>query len=384
MRKWDKWISTIVFALSCLLFHGDDRSAFGDERIHQVVLSTLPIRYLRTTSSLHISSQGMNEPKANLSSAVSLSVICENGKDEKFQLALRENIPSGWQPAKPVRETVETKTIYGDKYSIPVRLISESGNSVLEYDLVDFPGAPWREDGKCGACKCDGACGNACTVTIPSHFVSESLDPSRWAGLEYQVKPTVLKAGKPNVVELSATVKATELLEKPVLTLNLNQTVAKPVAAKPGAAKDGCGSGCGGGGGGCGEHSSSTKAVKTKAVLSMEPSQWGKDLKVASDGCGGGCGGGCGSGDSEKGTLTKSLSPGTERITLKIAVTPTQAGKIEIPNMFQISGTLKDNTILPKLTLLDANKAVIPEEQIRRMETTSFLFTSGLVLQVKP
>jgi len=48
---------------------------------------------------------------------------------------------------------------------------------------------------------------------------------------------------------LSATVKATELLEKPVLTLNLNQTVAKPVAAKPGAAKDGCGSGCGGGAG---------------------------------------------------------------------------------------------------------------------------------------
>ncbi|PIX42725.1 MAG: hypothetical protein COZ05_12735 [Armatimonadetes bacterium CG_4_10_14_3_um_filter_59_10] len=38
-------------------------------------------------------------------------------------------------------------------------------------------------------------CGNACTVTIPSHFVCESLDPSRWAGLEYQVTPTVLKAG---------------------------------------------------------------------------------------------------------------------------------------------------------------------------------------------
>ena len=107
-------------------------------------------------------------------------------------------------------------------------------------------------------------------------------------------------------------------------------------------------------------------------------------MKAASDGCGGGCGGGCGSGDSEKGTLTKSLSPGTERIMLKIAVTPTQAGKIEIPNVFQISGTLKDNTILPKLTLLDANKAVIPEEQIRRMETTSFSFTSGLVLIVKP
>ena len=227
MRKWDKWISTIVFALSCLLFHGDDRSAFGDERIHQVVLSALPIRYLRTTSSLRFSYQGMNEPKANLSSAVSLSVICEDGKDEKLHYVLRENVASRWQPAKPTLETFETKTIYGDKYSIPARLTSESANPVLEYDLVDFPGAPWREDGKCGACKCDGACGNACTVTIPSTFVSESIDPSRWVEVQYQVKPGVLKAGKQNVVELSATVKSTELLEKPVLTMNLSQTVTK-------------------------------------------------------------------------------------------------------------------------------------------------------------
>ena len=107
-------------------------------------------------------------------------------------------------------------------------------------------------------------------------------------------------------------------------------------------------------------------------------------MKAASDGCGGGCGGGCGSGDSEKGTLTKQLSPGTARITVKIAVTPTQAGKIEIPNVFQIQGTLKDDSVLPKLTLLDGEKKVIPEKRIRRMETTSFSFTSGLVLIVKP
>ena len=105
-------------------------------------------------------------------------------------------------------------------------------------------------------------------------------------------------------------------------------------------------------------------------------------MKAASDGCGGGCGGGCGSGDSEKGTLTKPLSPGTERITLKIAVTPTQAGKIAIPNVFQISGTLKDDSVLPKLTLLDGEKNVIPEEQIRRMETTTFSYSSGLTLVV--
>ena len=107
-------------------------------------------------------------------------------------------------------------------------------------------------------------------------------------------------------------------------------------------------------------------------------------MKAASDGCGGGCGGGCGSGGSGQGELTKQLSPGTERIALKIAVTPTQAGKIEIPNVFQIQGTLKDDSVLPKLTLLDGEKKVIPEKRIRRMETTSFSFTSGLVLIVKP
>ncbi|PJB73136.1 MAG: hypothetical protein CO095_06255, partial [Armatimonadetes bacterium CG_4_9_14_3_um_filter_58_7] len=177
-------------------------------------------------------------------------------------MLLCEDSATGWQPAKQVNETLVTKTIYGDKYSIPLRITSESSNSVLEYDLVDFPGALWREDGKCGACKCDGACGNACTVTIPSQFVSESLAPSQWVGLEYQVKPTVLKAGKPNVVELSVTVNTTELLEKPNLKLSLTQTIAKPVAAKPGAAKDGCGSGCGGGGDGCGAPSHSAKAAK--------------------------------------------------------------------------------------------------------------------------
>ena len=88
------------------------------------------------------------------------------------------------------------------------------------------------------------------------------------------MKPTVLKAGKPSVVELSVTVKSTDLLDKPNLTLNLTQTIAKPVATKTGAAsKDGCGSGCGGGGGGCSEHSSSAKAAKGKPLLSLKALQ---------------------------------------------------------------------------------------------------------------
>jgi len=212
--------------------------------------------------------------KTILSQTVSLSSLCVSGKEDKFHFILHDNIPTGWQLVKPtIQQTFETKTIYGDKYSIPLRITSESGNPVLEYDLVDFPGAPWREDGKCGACKCDGACGNACTVTIPSHFVSESLDPARWVGLEYQLKPTTLKAGKQNLVELSVTVNTTELLEKSNLTLNVTQTVAKPAAAKPGAAKDSCGSGCGSGGGGCGEHSSSAKTAKSKPLLSLKALQ---------------------------------------------------------------------------------------------------------------
>jgi len=246
----------------------------SEEGTTSINVLDLPVYYLRENSSLRIFANGKAGQIASLARSVALNALSDKGKEDKFHYVLRENVASGWQPAKPTQETFVTKTIYGDKYTIPVRLTSESSDSILEYDLIDFPGAPWREDGKCGACKCDGACGNACTVTIPSTFVSESIDPSRWVELEYQVKPTVLKAGKPNVVELSATVKATELLEKPVLTLNLNQTVAKPVATKTGAAsKDGCGSGCGGGGGGCSEHSSSAKAAKGKPLLSLKALQ---------------------------------------------------------------------------------------------------------------
>jgi len=265
---------------------------FGDDASTVTKTSSSPIYCFRESNSLRLISQSQAVGEARLTRTTSLSVLCEKGKERKFHVLLCEDSATGWQPAKQVNETLVTKTIYGDKYSIPLRITSESSNSVLEYDLVDFPGALWREDGKCGACKCDGACGNACTVTIPSQFVSESLAPSQWVGLEYQVKPTVLKAGKPNVVELSVTVNTTELLEKPNLKLSLTQTIAKPVAAKPGAAKDGCGSGCGGGGGGCGEHSSSAKAAKGKPLLSLKALQWGKELKVASAGCGGGCGGG--------------------------------------------------------------------------------------------
>ena len=245
-RMIPRLISNCVCIIAFVLI---EPSIPAEEETSEKNSASLPLAYLRTENIIDLLLVGKAGQKAILSRMVGLSTVCEKGKEEKTRISLRDNFSTNWRQGNLTKETIETKTIYGDKYSIPVRLISESTNQVLEYDLVDLPGAPWREDGKCGACKCDGACGNACTVTIPSTFVSESIDPSRWVELEYQVKPTVLKAGKQNVVELSATVKATELLEKPVLTLNLNQTVAKPVAAKPGAAKDGCGSGCGGGAG---------------------------------------------------------------------------------------------------------------------------------------
>ena len=235
---WFAFAPALTMAIGAFPVSGSDEKS-----------ASLPAYYVREDNRLTSTSRGSGTERTMFTGSVALSSVCERGMGERFRLTLREVPQEGWQTQQPSRESFETKTIYGDKYTIPVRLTSESSDSILEYDLIDFPGAPWREDGKCGACKCDGACGNACTVTIPSTFVSESIDPSRWVELEYQVKPTVLKAGKQNVVELSATVKATELLEKPVLTLNLNQTVAKPVAAKPGAAKDGCGSGCGGGAG---------------------------------------------------------------------------------------------------------------------------------------
>jgi len=171
-RRYIESLTALVIALG--------GSSFGNEPLTAATRVPFPVYYFREDNSLRIVLNGKAGDNATLSRTAALNAISDRGREDKFHLTLREVSQEGWQTQKPTKETLEeTKTIYGDKYSIPIRLTSESANPVLEYDLVDFPGAPWRADGKCGACKCDGACGNACTVTMPSQFVSESLDPSR-------------------------------------------------------------------------------------------------------------------------------------------------------------------------------------------------------------
>lgn len=141
-----------------------------------------------------------SSPGVVFSEKLGVGVNSPKTKAYKFDCILKDRIPFESQVISPQGERLQTKTIYGNPYSIPWTLDIDQKEKIISFALMDLPAIDLSRVGSC--CGCSGECASACSIEF-YYQTTTNLSPDKWAEVSYKVEPEILKINKENEVKIT-------------------------------------------------------------------------------------------------------------------------------------------------------------------------------------